>query len=113
MANVTGTTGNDFIHISGDGVLLPDGMTEFAEATSGDDSVDARSGDDIIYGGAGADTLVGGSGDDTLDGGAGDDVLEGGTGADLYIVDSAGDVVNDTSLYGADTVQSSVDFTLG
>lgn len=55
-------------------------------------------------GGAGADTLTGGTGNDLLNGLGGNDVIDGGAGADtmrggadndIYIVDDAGDVVEE------------------
>jgi Ca2+-binding RTX toxin-like protein len=61
-------------------------------------------------------TLLGNEGANVLDGGAGDDTMTGGKGDDTYIVNVAGDVVNETVLNGAgggvDTVQSAVTFTL-
>lgn len=66
-----------------------------------------------LAGGAGDDTLQGGAGNDLLDGGDGSDTLIGGTGDDTYVVDSAGDVVTESPDEGADTVQSSVTYTLG
>src|SRR5581483_7270970 len=49
---------------------------------------------DVINGGAGADTMIGGQGDDT------------------YVVDSVADVVTENAGQGADSVQSSVTYTL-
>lgn len=48
-----------------------------------------------------ANTLVGNSGNNTLDGGAGIDRLEGGAGDDTYYIDTAADLIVDTS--GDDT----------
>ncbi|WP_232631320.1 beta strand repeat-containing protein [Methylobacterium sp. Leaf118] len=84
-------------------------------------------GDDRLYGGGGNDTIYGDwktlsdqagarGGNDYLDGGLGFDTMAGGSGNDTYVVDSAGDVV-DESLAGSggtDTVTSatlSVDLT--
>lgn len=68
-----------------------------------------------LTGGSGADALYGGLGNDTLNGGAGADGMMGGAGDDTYVVDDAGDTVNETvpGSGGVDTVQAGVDFTLG
>ncbi|MCE3222677.1 MAG: protein of unknown function, putative Hemolysin-type calcium-binding protein, partial [Nitrospira sp.] len=58
-------------------------------------------------------SLTGNTGNNTLDGGAGADAMSGGTGNDTYIVDNVGDAITEAASAGADTVQSSVTFTLG
>ena len=63
--------------------------------------------------GSGDDTLDGGAGNDTLDGGSGNDQMTGGIDNDTYVVDNVGDVVTEALNEGADTVQSSVSYTLG
>ncbi|VVN27814.1 beta strand repeat-containing protein [Pseudomonas fluorescens] len=71
-------------------------------------------GNDRLNGLDGDDLLDGGAGNDVLDGGTGSDKLTGGLGNDTYYVDSASDVVSETSGSGGiDTVISSVDRTLG
>ena len=60
----------------------------------------------------GNDVLTGLGGDDKLDGGAGADTMIGGTGNDTYVVDNAGDVVDETGGSGIDTVQASIAFSL-
>ena len=69
--------------------------------------------DDVLQGGAGSDRLLGGTGEDTLDGGAGADTLEGGAGDDVYRVDNAADRVFERFGGGVDTVEASVNWTLG
>ena len=68
--------------------------------------------DNIIIGNSAANLLIGNDGNDTLDGGAGADTMRGGLGNDTYVVDNAGDVVDETGGDGTDLVQSSVTFDL-
>jgi Ca2+-binding RTX toxin-like protein len=83
----------------------------------GKDKLVGGDGDDTLSAGADNDTVDGGVGDDSLDGGSGDDSMAGGAGDDAYKVDSAKDKVTETLANdkngGADTVLSSVGFTLG
>ena len=91
--------------------------------TSADDSYNGTVYTDWVAGGDGNDRLNGLNGDDYLDGGNGNDVLDGsigsdyligGLGNDTYYVDSASDIVIETSSSGGiDTVISSVSRTLG
>jgi Ca2+-binding RTX toxin-like protein len=68
-----------------------------------------------LTGNALANVLTGNAAANLIDGRAGADTMRGGAGNDLYIVDSASDVVDETSNGGAgtDTVRSSATFTLG
>ncbi len=66
-----------------------------------------------LTGNSAANLLRGLDGDDTLDGGTGADTLVGGQGNDLFIVDNTGDVVTEAISEGADTVQTSLSYTLG
>ncbi|HJT15180.1 MAG TPA: calcium-binding protein, partial [Dongiaceae bacterium] len=61
-----------------------------------------------------SNTLLGNEGANVLDGGAGNDTMTGGKGDDTYIVNVAGDVVNETIAAGGgtDEVQSAVTFNL-
>jgi Ca2+-binding RTX toxin-like protein len=58
-------------------------------------------------------TLTGNAGDNILDGGVGADKMSGGLGNDQYVVDSAKDVVTEAAKGGTDTVQSSINYTIG
>ncbi|NEH60940.1 RTX toxin, partial [Rhizobium leguminosarum] len=53
-----------------------------------------------------ANTIIGGAGNDLLDGGTGNDTLNGGAGNDIYVVDSAGDVINEAVNAGTDEIRT-------
>lgn len=80
---------------------------------SGDNTITGTAGLDSIAGAGGNDLLIGGAGGDTLDGGTGADTMQGGLGSDTYIVDDAGDLVDETGGNGTDIVNASAaDYTL-
>jgi Ca2+-binding RTX toxin-like protein len=90
-------------------------FTNFENLTTGagDDTITGTGAANIIITGGGADTVSAGDGIDILNGGLGADVLRGMAGSDVYVVDNAGDIV-DESIAGSDgndIVQSSI--TLG
>ena len=57
--------------------------------------------------------LTGNNAANTLDGSFGADTMQGGLGNDTYIIDNASDVVTEAASAGTDTVQSSLNHTLG
>jgi len=67
----------------------------------------------VLTGNSANNTLTGGAGDDTLNGAAGTDTMVGGQGNDTYVVDVSTDVVTENASEGTDTVQSSINYTLG
>src|SRR6185437_9028356 len=56
--------------------------------------------DNVLIGNSGANMLTGLDGNDTLNGGGGADHMFGGTANDTYVVDNAGDVVDETGCSG-------------
>ncbi|MEI6644183.1 MAG: cadherin domain-containing protein, partial [Novosphingobium sp.] len=85
---------------------------ELLIGTSRADTLIGASGNDTLKGGAGNDALTGNGGNDVLDGGKGADKMDGGTGNDVYIVDDAGDQIIEAAGSGADTIKTSLSYTL-
>jgi serralysin len=65
-----------------------------------------------LTGNKGANVLDGGGGNDVLDGGTGSDLMRGRDGNDVYRIDTPGDIVDESTGSGADTVQSTVSVKL-
>jgi Ca2+-binding RTX toxin-like protein len=107
------------LYLGGIGVLLAiDGTGNPTDnQITGTDAANVLSGlggMDFLGGYGGNDRLDGGADQDTLNGGTGSDTLLGGAGDDAYMVDDAGDVVQESANEGHDTVYLQVgSFTLG
>jgi Tol biopolymer transport system component len=83
----------DAVHATTARYALPDGVENLVLAAGNDGFGNALA--NAITGNGGANVLVGSDGADTLDGLGGADTLRGGRGADTYVVDHAGDRVDD------------------
>jgi Ca2+-binding RTX toxin-like protein len=107
----TPTGGTDLVKASTDFTLPAnvENLTLMGTAITGN----GNSAKNRITGNASNNHLNGGAGNDVLNGGAGGDVMTGGTGDDTYVTDSNTDTVVETSTGGVDTVNSSVNWTLG
>jgi Ca2+-binding RTX toxin-like protein len=108
-ANVENLTLSGIRNLEGTGNELANTIV----GNASDNRLIGLGGNDRLRGGAGDDALFGGDGNDRLDGGAGADYLAGGTGNDTYILDDAGDTVDEFADEGTDTVQTSLSFVLG
>jgi Ca2+-binding RTX toxin-like protein len=91
------------------------GLANVINGNAGANQLSGAGGADTINGADGDDLLTGGAGADILDGGAGNDTLRGGADNDVYVVDAAGDVVDETvaGSGGVDRVDSTATYTLG
>lgn len=89
-------------------------VIENARGGSGGDTIIGNAAGNAIEGRSGDDVIDGLGGADTIDGGAGADTMRGGPGDDAYIVDNAGDIVDETAAGsdGVDHVSASVSFSL-
>ncbi|MBR0773201.1 calcium-binding protein, partial [Bradyrhizobium diazoefficiens] len=121
---LTGGAGNDTVSYANAGagvtvsLAIQDGVTAQntigagTDILSGFENVSGSDFNDTLTGDSLANILTGNDGNDTLNGGVGADTMLGGLGNDTYVVDNAGDVVDETGGDGTDLVKSSVTFDL-
>lgn len=98
--------GLETLYLAGNGAISGYGNNA-GNAISGNDAdniLDGRGGNDAIYGNGGNDVLIGNAGADYMRGDAGDDI---------YSVDDVGDVVDESTGSGNDTVYASISYVLG
>jgi len=91
---------------------LPASVTTLTLTGTASISATGNAANDSITANSGADSLSAGNGNDTLVSGSGIDSLVGGTGDDLFVVNNPADLVLDTSAAAANSIQSSVSYTL-
>ncbi|MGG7576387.1 M10 family metallopeptidase C-terminal domain-containing protein [Rhizobium sp. Nf11,1] len=112
-----GGTGNDTYLVDNGGDLVTERPNEGADlvkttvtsyllTNNVENLIFIGTGDFAGTGNALVNTITGGAGNDTLDGGIGNDTLVGGLGDDIYVVDSAGDVVNEAAGAGTDEIRT-------
>jgi Ca2+-binding RTX toxin-like protein len=113
-AHAKGNLENLTIVNSGAGTLAGtgNGLANVLIGYNGNVVLRGLGGNDTITGGAGTDTLRGDGGNDRLDGDLGADHMFGGTGNDTYVVDNAGDIVDETGGNGMDQVLARLSFSL-
>jgi Ca2+-binding RTX toxin-like protein len=118
-SSVTFTLGTNLDNLTLTGTSAINGigntLNNVLTGNSASNTLIGNTGNDTVTGGAGDDTMTGGYGNDLLTGDTGNDAMAGGAANDTYVVDSIGDVVNETSTTATeiDTVQSSITYSLG
>src|SRR6185295_82029 len=75
-----------------------------SDTVSGFENLTGSAFNDTLTGTTGNNILIGLAGNDTLNGGLGADTMFGGLGNDIYVVDNAGDTVDETGGDGIDTI---------
>ncbi|HTU11240.1 MAG TPA: calcium-binding protein [Allosphingosinicella sp.] len=107
--------GTASINLTGNGLannIIGNAGANLLNGAAGNDILDGKEGNDTLYGGADNDNLYGREGNDLLHGGAGANYLAGGQGDDQYVVESAGDFIEEAAGQGNDRLYASLSFAL-
>jgi Ca2+-binding RTX toxin-like protein len=98
-----------------DGGVVRIGNNEAAGEDDGINTINGSNVGDLLMGLGGNDIIHGLAGADFIDGGSGADSMIGGGGNDIYVVDNAGDTVDETNDTpgGVDTAMVSATWTMG
>ncbi|MGQ0672492.1 MAG: S8 family serine peptidase [Hyphomicrobium sp.] len=104
--------GDTIVEDAGEGIDTIQTSVEIGSVTNVENIIMTGTVGGKLTGNAESNRLTGNIAANILDGLAGADVMSGGGGNDIYIVDDVGDVVIEAAAGGADTVRSSVRFTL-
>ncbi len=116
---LVGGAGDDEYHVDDAGDVVVEGVSAgtdqvyttlnvYTLPTNVENLTFTGAGDFSAVGNASANLIEGGAGNDTLNGGGGADILSGGIGNDTYIVDNAGDTVDETGGNGIDTIMTAL-----
>ncbi|WP_084324364.1 calcium-binding protein [Hyphomonas polymorpha] len=111
---VVDSAGDVIVEASGEGIDTVEATISYSLAADPNLEIIILLGsaDLTATGNSGANTLVGNAGANRLDGGAGADTMSGGAGDDIYVVDDAGDIVNESSGEGNDTIEAWITYSI-
>ncbi|MCV3244135.1 S8 family serine peptidase, partial [Mesorhizobium sp. ZC-5] len=112
--NAAAVTSNSIVNLTAGSVSTIAGQSLTIAVGTNIENAYGGIGNDNITGNGLNNRLVGGRGNDTLNGGIGIDTMLGGAGNDTYVVDNAGDIVDESiaGSSGTDTVYAAFSYSL-